>query len=354
VKREADFPLIRTMGLSSLSLFFCFRFSAHKENTKMSKHDVADLINNYGDILASFFNHISDSIFLMEVTEGEKFRYVMVNPSAMRVAGLTEAVYGKLIEEVLPAEKAAFLNRKYKEAVLTGEPVSFVDHDEISGESILTPIFNSEGICTHVFSVTRDITERKKLEDQLHFMAYHDTLTGLPNRRLLLDRLQQAIIDAKRYHHGIGILYLDFDHFKSINDTYGHDVGDQFLQGLAERLKTCLRHADTIARLGGDEFVVLLTSIDNDTQVEKVARRIVETFQQPWETGPYRFHVTTSIGISLFPQDGEAIDELISHADKALYQAKAEGKNRYRFYHSLGDQQKNQQRNSGKQKADQI
>lgn len=320
----------------------------------MSKHDVTELINNYSEILASFFNHISDMIFLMEVVEGEKFRYVIVSPSAMRAAGLTESVCGKLIEEVFPEEKAAFLNRKYKEAVLTGEPVSFVDHDQISGESILTPIFNSEGRCTHVFSVTRDITERKKLEDQLHFLAYHDTLTGLPNRRFLLDRLQQAIKDAKRYRQGIGVLFLDFDHFKSINDTYGHDIGDQFLQGLAQRLKTCVRHADTIARLGGDEFIVILTAIDSETQVKKVARRIVETLQQPWEIGPHRFQITVSIGISLFPDDGEGIDQLISFADKALYQAKAEGKNRYKFYASLGDQEKDQQGDSGQDQADQI
>jgi diguanylate cyclase len=298
----------------------------------MGQRDIKMLINQYGDVLTRFFEYMSDMVFLMSVEEGPRFRYVLMNPSAMQAAGLTEAAYGKLIEEVNPEEKAAVLNNMYRQAVASGKPTHFTTYGEIIGETILTPICNSEGVCTHVFAVTRDITERKKLESQLEHMAYHDMLTGLPNRRLLLDRMQQAIAKAKRSNQLLAVLFLDCDKFKEINDTWGHDVGDQFLQVLAKRLTSCVRDVDTVARLGGDEFVLLLTSLESATEAAKVAARILDALQQPWLIAKQRFSITTSIGIALYPQDGTDAKQLLRHADQALYKAKGGGRNGYRFY----------------------
>lgn len=298
----------------------------------MARSDITDLINDHGNILANFFNHISDMIFMMSVENDEIFRYVMLNPTAMREAGLSDDVYGKRIDEVYGREKATRLSTKYKEAVLARKPISFIEETHIIAESILTPLFNAEGVCTYVFSVTRDITERKKWEDQLQYLAYHDVLTGLPNRRLLADRMGQAIAHSTRYGRYFGILYVDCDHFKTINDSHGHDIGDEFLLSVTTRLKQCVRQVDTIARLGGDEFVIMLTSIEHPTEVETVAKRIIALLSQPWQLSSHSVESSVSIGISLFPHDGDTMEQLISRADKALYFAKSNGKNQYQFY----------------------
>jgi len=298
----------------------------------MAQGNIADLIQQYGDVLAAFFNHMSDMFFLLKVEEGPRFRYVMMNPAAMRAANLTEAVYGKYIEEVYSPEEAAFLNHKYAKAVASGKPITFIHSGEIVGESILTPILNEAGVCTHVFSVTRDVTEQKKLEQQLEYMAYHDMLTGLANRRLLFDRLNQALANAKRLDHAVAVLYLDCDYFKGINDTWGHDVGDEFLQLMAKRLKACVRDMDTVARIGGDEFVMVLSSIQSPQEAALVAQRVLESIQQPWRMRQHQFTISTSIGISLFPSDAEDVEHLLRYADRALYQAKRAGRGQYRFY----------------------
>jgi diguanylate cyclase (GGDEF)-like protein len=298
----------------------------------MAQGNISELIQRYGDVLAAFFSHLSDMFFLLKVEEGPRFRYVMMNPAAMRAAQLTEEAYGKFIEDVNPEDTAAFLNQKYAKAVISGKPITFIHSGHVVGESILTPIFNEAGVCTHIFSVTRDVTEQKKLEQRLEYMAYHDMLTGLANRRLLIDRLQQALANAKRMEHSVAVLYLDFDYFKLINDTWGHDVGDEFLQLIAMRLKSCVRGMDTVSRIGGDEFVLVLSCIQSPEEAARVAQRVLETIQQPWQIKQQQFTLSTSIGISLFPAHGEDVDTLLRYADRALYQAKRAGRGQYRFY----------------------
>ncbi|MDR7319296.1 diguanylate cyclase domain-containing protein [Brevibacillus nitrificans] len=302
----------------------------------MSKLDIETLISQYRDILTSFFHHMSDMFFLMSVEESEReglqFRYVLMNPAAMQVAKLTEEAYGKRIEDVYPEGKASILNRMYKKAVLSGAPIHYTSEGDVIGESILSPVYNKDGVCTHVFSVTRDITERKQLESKLEHMAYHDVLTGLPNRRLLYIHLHNALAAAKANKDMVAVLFLDCDHFKQINDTWGHNTGDQFLQLLGVRLSSCIREGDTVARLGGDEFVIILTSIQNQQQVEKVSNRIIRALQEPWILEGHTFRSTTSIGIALYPTTSSDADQLLTHADKALYLAKASGRNQFRFY----------------------
>ncbi|WP_281869911.1 diguanylate cyclase domain-containing protein [Brevibacillus parabrevis] len=307
----------------------------------MAKLDITTLISQHSDILTSLFHHMSDMFFLMAVEKNAsgayQFRYVLMNPAAMKGSGLTEDCYGKLIEEVYPQEKADLLNSMYSQTVEGASPTHFTTNGHMVGESILSPVFNNEGLCTHVFSVTRDITERKKLERQLEHMAYHDMLTGLPNRRLLYNNLQEALERAKASGEMVAALYIDCDHFKQINDTWGHDVGDVFLQMLAKRLKSCVRDQDTVARLGGDEFVVILTAIDSERQAEKVATRILRSLQQPWSYEDKTFHFTSSIGIALFPASAKEADQLLSNADKALYKAKATGRNQFFFFDPAED-----------------
>jgi len=298
----------------------------------MSTFDLTELIHEYGQVLARFFDPISDMIFLMAVEDEDTFRYVMMNPSAMRVAGLTEAAYGKTFDEVYPQEKANRFNHHYREAVRSRKPFSFIDEEEICGESVLTPIFNSEGTCTHVFSVTRDITERKRLEDQLHYMAYHDMLTELPNRRKLYDLIDAALTQTQANGKMLAVLYLDCDDFKKINDTLGHDAGDEFLRGISKRLRYCVRDTDILSRFGGDEFIIILPDIAQEEEVRKIAERIIHSLGQPWLIKRQQISGTVSMGISLYPRDGQEKYELIGRADEALYQAKDLGRNRYKLY----------------------
>jgi len=168
---------------------------------------------------------------------------------------------------------------------------------------------------------------------QMHYMAHHDVLTGLPNRALLNDRLAQAIAAAQRHGKHVALMYLDLDHFKHINDSLGHAVGDQLLQSAAKRLQGCLsRASDTVSRQGGDEFVVLLTEIDTAQEATITAEKLIESMTEPHLIGGHRLHVTLSIGISLYPDDGLDVDTLFKNADTAMYHAKKIGRDNYQMF----------------------
>jgi diguanylate cyclase (GGDEF)-like protein/PAS domain S-box-containing protein len=189
----------------------------------------------------------------------------------------------------------------------------------------------------YFFASSRDITGRKLAEQQIHQLAYYDVLTRLPNRRLLTDRLQQALaVSARNGQHG-AVLFLDLDHFKTLNDTKGHDIGDLLLVEVAKRLASCVRDGDTVARLGGDEFVVVLETLsanadDAVTQAETVAEKIRAALNLPYQIEEYTQRSTPSIGIVLFLGHRENLDDLLKHADMAMYQAKTAGRNAIRFY----------------------
>jgi diguanylate cyclase (GGDEF)-like protein len=163
-------------------------------------------------------------------------------------------------------------------------------------------------------------------------MAYHDTLTGLPNRLLLQDRLRQALAHAERNGQLVGVMYLDIDRFKLINDTLGHHIGDQVLKGVAGRIEGCVRRSDTVARMGGDEFVIVIAGITDLEGVTEVARKIIDRMKQPLRLSEREVPVSTSIGVALYPRDGEDGETLLKHADLALYDAKQQGRNRFHFH----------------------
>ena len=182
--------------------------------------------------------------------------------------------------------------------------------------------------------VVRDITKRKHLQEQLQYQASHDSLTGLPNRNLFHEQLSIAIANAKRYHYSIAVMFLDLDGFKNINDSLGHGVGDHLLQGLAERIKSCLRAGDLLARWGGDEFTVLIPQTKGAEEVAKISNRIINILKHPFDVGEELVKIKCSIGVAFYPEAGEEAETLLQHADEALYSAKERGGNRYYFYSS--------------------
>ncbi len=189
-----------------------------------------------------------------------------------------------------------------------------------------------------VIAVIRDITERIKYKVQLEHQASHDRLTQLPNRNLLIDRLKQALFYAERYHRNVAVMFADLDNFKIINDSLGHDVGDRLLQTVAGRFSGCIRASDTVARQGGDDFLFVISDVDEDAGVARVAQKILAAVDQPLEFDSHNLHVTCSIGISIYPKDGKNSQTLLKNADAAMYRAKEYGRNTYRFFtHHLSD-----------------
>jgi diguanylate cyclase (GGDEF)-like protein/PAS domain S-box-containing protein len=197
----------------------------------------------------------------------------------------------------------------------------------------LTAKSNYEGR-TAVIGTLIDITERKRAEETIHHMAYHDPLTDLPNRSLFRDRMEQAMAMAERRNETIALLFLDLDRFKGVNDTLGHAAGDQLLKLLGTRLAECLRAADTVSRFGGDEFNLLLTQIQHENDVSLIATKILRAMESPFRIANRDVFISCSIGIALFPKDGRDVETLTKNADTALYQAKEMGRNNYQFFTS--------------------
>lgn len=183
-----------------------------------------------------------------------------------------------------------------------------------------------------ILSIARDNTDRNRSDELIRQHAYNDPVTGLPNRTLFLDRLEQMIAIAARRGETFGVMLLDVDRFKTINDTLGHRAGDQLLRQVSERLKLCIRQEDTLARIGGDEFTIILSNVGHSSNGAKVARKILETFQKPFEVEDQQIYVTSSIGISLYPFDGLDSQAVLKNADTAMYRAKDQGRDCYRLY----------------------
>jgi diguanylate cyclase (GGDEF)-like protein/PAS domain S-box-containing protein len=200
----------------------------------------------------------------------------------------------------------------------------------------VSPVWDEARKLTHWVAVGRDITERKSAEEKIQYLAFYDPLTKLPNRQLLLDRLQRAVGDGERQHDG-ALMFIDLDNFKVLNDTLGHQKGDQLLQQVAERLRSCVARGDTVARLGGDEFVILLEDtgqkpFDATVGARAVSERILAKLGEPYQLSGYLHHSTCSIGVTLFGRGPRSVSELLKQADLAMYQAKSAGRNAVRFF----------------------
>ncbi|HWT28759.1 MAG TPA: EAL domain-containing protein, partial [Methylophilaceae bacterium] len=179
-----------------------------------------------------------------------------------------------------------------------------------------------------------DITSRKQSEQEIFRLAHYDPVTGLPNRILFLDRFAQEIKQAKRYGGQICLMYIDLDRFKEVNDSLGHDVGDLLLKEAGQRLQAIVRSTDTVARLGGDEFTILLSNIGDTGDIERLAQAVLDEMASPFKLNDETIYISTSIGISLYPIDGEEVEVLLKNADQAMYEAKSQGRNRYYYFTS--------------------
>ncbi|WP_019703643.1 EAL domain-containing protein [Paracidovorax oryzae] len=291
--------------------------------------------------LASLVNAIPDVVFLKDASG----RYLSCNPVFERYLGRRERdIVGLGDEELMTPIEAARVRQLDERAMAAWQPVVYEEtltfaEDGYAGyfETIKTPIRDMHGHVTGLLSVSRDITDRKKAEQQIELLAFFDALTGLPNRRLLLDRLQRAGAACQRNEKLGALLFIDLDNFKDLNDTLGHDMGDRLLVQVAQRLQECVRTSDTVARFGGDEFVVMLEGLDADTaqaalQAEQVAEKLLAQLNRPFEMGAQQHYSTPSIGITLFGDQRRSVDELLKRADLAMYQAKAAGRNTQRFF----------------------
>jgi diguanylate cyclase (GGDEF)-like protein/PAS domain S-box-containing protein len=201
----------------------------------------------------------------------------------------------------------------------------------------ITAVKDTDGILTNYVATLTDITVSKAAEEEINNLAFYDPLTGLPNRRLLLDRLKPALASSHRSDRKGALLFIDMDNFKTLNDTLGHDKGDLLLQQVAERLTSCVREGDTVARLGGDEFVVMLEdlseqAIEAAAETEVIGNKVLTTLNQPYQLASHDYRSTPSIGVTLFNGHEQSIDELLKQADIAMYQAKAAGRNTLRFF----------------------
>ena len=268
------------------------------------------------------------------------YETLYLNPAAEQVYGRTASAFyndpelflnivhpddRSLLEEVLPelVEKGA-MTLQYRIVRPDGDIRWLEDRVTVGGSSKLEPE-RFDGVAT-------DITDRKQHESQLSYLANHDALTDLPNRNLLDDRILQAIAQAQRGGHKFGLLLLDLDRFKNINDGYGHIFGDQLLLTVASQLNKSVRDSDTVARLGGDEFVILLSPLETHEEIYPVVRRLLNIFSLPFTIEGTDLYTTTSIGIAVFPEDGINTEDLLKNADIAMYRAKEMGRNGFQFF----------------------
>ncbi len=196
----------------------------------------------------------------------------------------------------------------------------------------ISAVRDAGGKTQNYVALFTDITAMKNHQRQLEHIAHYDTLTNLPNRVLFADRLQQAIVQSQRQEKTLAVAYIDLDGFKAVNDRYGHDIGDELLISVSHRMKTALREGDTLARIGGDEFVTVLVALDNPRDCEPVLARLLQAAADPVAVGEAVLQISASIGVTLYPQDGAEADQLMRHADQAMYQAKQAGKNRYHLF----------------------
>ena len=274
-----------------------------------------------------------DAIVLMD----NETRIVEVNRRAMEQFGYSrEELTYKFISELFPLELQETVQHRFKNILATGQTIDSStviirkDQTTFPVDAVESRVeFRGRQM---VLSIFRDVSERKAAEERIHYLAYHDSLTGLPNRTLLIDRLEQAIREAHRNNSMVGVIFIDLDNFKTVNDTLGHDFGDELLQSASMRIRTSLRDSDTVARLGGDEFIVLITNPDSPTDVAVVAQKIIQSMSIPFVISGQTFHITCSIGMSIYPRDGQDSGVLLRTADEALYQVKKEGRNRSAFH----------------------
>ena len=290
-----------------------------------------DMLSRLGRILDASSNEIY-------VFDTDTLRFIQVNQGAQRNLGYTM----EELKALTPLDLKPELSRDSFETLLAPlrigeeEQVAFVTtHRRKDGSTypVEVRLHLSQSEHPPVFvAIIQDITERKRTEERLSYLAYYDSLTSLPNRQLLNERLSWAMAEADTRDRLVAVMFLDLDRFKTINDTLGHDVGDALLKSVAERLKACMRPGDTISRLGGDEFTIVLANVAHVDDVARVAQKILDQFIPPFRIAGRDLFASPSIGITLYPFDDNNTENLLKNADTAMYHAKSLGRNNFQFY----------------------
>lgn len=268
------------------------------------------------------------------------FKVVAWNPAAKGVFGYAEAeALGHSAMELILPESAKDHVAEIWHALLTRQGGFRSTNENLTKDGKIiycewynTPLIDGNGQVIGVASLAQDVTEQKKAEQQLRYLAYFDDLTGLPNRTLFNDRLCQAMAAADRHQQLVAVMFMDLDNFKMVNDTLGHEAGNLLLQAVAARLKSSFRDGDTVARLGGDDFAVVLADLSNADDAAQVAQKILAGLKAPFSISGSELFATLSIGITLYPFDGGSIPNLLRNADSAMYHAKELGRNNFQFY----------------------
>lgn len=289
------------------------------------------------DQLKTYYHVIEHSPVAVLISDN-KGQIEYINPKYVELTGYTpDDVIGNNVSMLYARDQAsAEYYQELLHEVQTGnvwrrEAFNVRKNGEGYWENIsVSPVLDENGQIYHFVVLKEDITKRREESEKAKYLAYHDSLTGLSNRSLFYDRLMIAVANATRYQSQMAVMFLDLDGFKEINDTYGHDTGDDVLKAVAEQLKTVMRKGDTVARMGGDEFTLIVPEFEDVTDVELVAEKILKSLRQPLTKKALL--VTPSIGIAFYPQHGTNHEALLSHADKAMYQAKKQGKNNYQIY----------------------
>lgn len=325
--------LVLLLGVSAIA-FYIHRVNRRLALALAESHEAHEALSRSEERHRLLADHASDVIWTMDL----QGRFTYVSPSVEKLRGYTvDEVMRQSLDEALTPESAPIavdgLSRAIA-AVQAGLPVPDFraeleqpckDGGTVWTEVTVTGIRNESGVFVGLLGVTRNISERKQAEAKMLHMARHDPLTGLPNRALLADRLQQAMAAARRDGQVLALMFIDLDKFKPINDSLGHAVGDVLLVEVARRVRNCVRESDTVARIGGDEFVVLLRTVDSESGALAVADKIRVALSQPVCVGEHRLGVSASIGVAMFPAHGEDDLALTQHADIAMYEAKARG-----------------------------
>jgi len=285
----------------------------------------------------SLFEHATEGIF-QTTPEG---RYINANPALARIYGhdSPDALIAHLHDiprqlYVLPERRAEFVRLMHEQGAVRNfeSQVYHCDGRIIWISENARAVKDADGSVQFFEGTVIDVTERKQHDAELEYQASHDSLTGLPNRSLLRDRIEQAIVKARRDSHHVAVVFVDLDHFKLINDSLGHHVGDRLLLEVADRLMACVRGHDSVARQGGDEFVIVLTEQHDENETIAIVSRLLEVISQPWMDEDQEYGLSCSVGISCYPNDGSDPDALLRCADAAMYQAKASGRSTYHFY----------------------
>ena len=297
-------------------------------------------------LLQASIQRLNDIVVITDagLTDGKEPRIVFVNDAFERQTGYSRGeVLGKTARILHGRQTQRSELIRIRQEVQAGRSVrSELIHYKKNGELFwleleIVPVDYFDRGFTHWVSVARDITERKASEDEIEHLAFYDALTQLPNRQLLMDRLEYALLQREGVDELGALMFIDLDNFKSLNDTLGHSKGDLLLQQVASRLSGCIRFSDTVARLGGDEFVVMLENLGRDAEMAKaratiVAEKILVALSEPYDLIGYQHHSTCSIGITFFSKRREQIGDLLKQADLAMYQAKASGRNTLCFF----------------------